>query len=110
MEPLGINYYYSLIFQMINSKILEEVIAKVAKEMNLPKEVVTVAYRSYFQMTREVFKNIPFDDIKNEEDLQKYKISVNMPFFGKFYTDFNRVKHVRHRREAIKKHNEEKSS
>lgn len=95
---------------MVNSKIVEEVITKVAKDLNLPKEVVNVAYRSYFHMVRKVFREFPFDEINSEEDLNNHKISINMPFLGKFYTDFNRIKHVRIRREVINKYNEEKAS
>lgn len=95
---------------MVNNIIVDEVIAKVAKDLNLPKEVVTVAYRSYFQMVKNVYKNIPFDTINSEEDLEKHRISVNMPFLGKFYTNYNRVKHVRLKAEAIKKYNEENNT
>ena len=92
---------------MVSNTIVEEVIAQVAKDLNIPKEVVTVAYRSYFQMVKEVYKNIPFDTINSEEELEQHRISVNMPFLGKFYTNFSRIKHVRLRAEAIQKYNEE---
>lgn len=87
---------------MINPE-LDKLAKELAEEMNIPKEVVLVAYRSFFQFSRDVFANIPFETMETSEDLEKYRVSINVPFLGKFYSNWNRVKHTRIKRENIKK-------
>lgn len=90
---------------MLN-KNLDSIAGEVSKEMGIPKEVVLVAYRSFFQFSRDIFANIPFDELQTEEDLNKYRVSINVPFLGKFYSNWNRVLHTRIKRENIKRKNE----
>jgi len=94
---------------MLN-KNLDKIAGEVSKELNIPKEVVLVAYRSFFQFSREVFANIPFEELKTPEDLEKYRVSINVPFLGKFYSNWNRVVHTRIKKENINKKNENKET
>lgn len=55
----------------------------VAKDLNLPKEVVIEAYKSYWKFIRETIQKLPLRDIKTEEDFNKYKTNFNIPSLGK---------------------------
>lgn len=94
---------------MLNKE-LDKIAGEVSKELDIPKEVVLVAYRSFFQFSREVFANIPFEELQTEEDLEKYRVSINMPFLGKFYSNWNRVLHTRIKQTNIKKKYENKKT
>lgn len=87
---------------MLNPE-LDKIAKELSQETNIPKEVILVAYRSFFQFSREVFFNIPFEEIKTPEDLEKYRTCINIPFLGKFYSNWNRIRHVQIKRENIKK-------
>lgn len=82
---------------MLNNKVLKPIIKQVAKEMDLPEEVVTVAYRSLWEYSNKVIAELPIQEMRSEEDFDKYRVSINIPSLGKFYTTWDRVLGMRER-------------
>lgn len=89
---------------MLNNKALDLIIEEVALEMDLPKEVILVAYKSYFDFIKHIFETIEFDNI-NDID---FIVGVNIPFIGKFYSDYRKVINSRKRKQIILERNESK--
>ena len=76
---------------MINNKAIQDQIDIVATEMGLPKEVVTVAYRSHWEFIRDTLKEYPkYYDI-TEEQFNNLRVSFNIPSIGKLYTTWDKI-------------------
>lgn len=80
---------------MLNNKNLAKILKEVSKELNLPEEVVTVAYLSFWKFAASVFEDIPFKEINSQEEFNSYRTSINIPSLGKFYTTWDRVYKLR---------------
>lgn len=80
---------------MRKNNILEGIYSEVAKEFDIPVEVVATVYRSIFYTMREEFKVIPMDDISSEEELDKYNRAFNLPRLGKFFINYRRIETIR---------------
>jgi hypothetical protein len=76
------------------NKDLEKIYKEVAKEFNLPIEVVKVVHKSLFSYIQDSFGKIPIEKIKEDEDLKGYVTVINVSGLGKFYTNVDRVRRV----------------
>ena len=67
---------------MINNKSIQDKIDQIALEMNLPKEVVTVAYRSQWEFIKSTLKEYQlYSDIDNKEEFDNLQL-VNYLLIG----------------------------
>jgi hypothetical protein len=84
-----------------------EVCKQVAKELNLPEEVVKAAFDSYWEFIRKTISEIPLKTEMTEEEFSKYKTNFNLPSLGKFYCDYNRYRTIRNGLNFVKTKREE---
>ena len=83
---------------MIYNKPLRTIIKGVSQELNLPEEVVLVAYRSYWEFIRKTIEVLPLKDDITEEDFNKLKTNFNIPSIGKLYVTWDKVLSTKKRR------------
>lgn len=67
----------------------------VAKELNIPEEVVRAAYVSSWEFIKNTIREIPLKTDMTEEEFSKYKTNFNLPSLGKFYCNYKRYKSIR---------------
>lgn len=61
----------------------EEIISKVASELELPKGLVDKTYRAYWKVIREHITSLPLKEELTEEAFVKLQPNVNIPSIGK---------------------------
>lgn len=79
-----------------------EIVSTVSRELNIPEEVVILAYKSYWEFIRSTIQNLPLKDNLTEEDFLKLKTNFNIPSLGKLTCTFDRMKRVKNRFDYIK--------
>lgn len=73
----------------------QEAVEILSKELNIPNEVVSRAYNSYWLFVRTKIKELPLKEGVFEEDFNKLRTSFNIPSIGKLYCDYESY-HRRH--------------
>ena len=63
---------------------------KVAEEMNIPVEVVELAYKSYWKFIRKTIQELPLKDALSEEEFAKLKTNFNIVSLGKLNCTYDR--------------------
>ena len=84
-----LNYYFYLLLRM------KELYNKVAKEMNIPVEVVEFAYKSYWKFIRKTIQELPLKEDLSEEEFAKLKTNFNIVSLGKLSCNYDRYKRVK---------------
>lgn len=79
-----------------------EIVSTVSRELNIPEEVVILAYKSYWEFIRSTIQNLPLKDNLTEEEFLKLKTNFNIPSLGKLTCTFDRMKGVKNRFDYIK--------
>lgn len=79
-----------------------DVIGKVSEELNLPKEVVDKAYKSFWLFINQSIQSLPLKENLNEEDFAKLKTNYNIPSLGKLTCTYERMLGVKKRFNFIK--------
>lgn len=72
---------------------MNEIIEKVASDLNLPTKFVDSVYKSYWQAIRQYISELP---LKTADNISNIKTNINIPSLGKFHCteeEFNRLKH-----------------
>lgn len=64
---------------------------KVAKELNIPPEVVAKAYKMYWEFIYNHISNLPLKEDISEEEFNKLKVNINLPELGKIYTTYEKI-------------------
>lgn len=80
-----------------------EIIGKVAKELNLPKGVVDKTYRAYWRAVKEHITALPLMEDLSDEEFSKLQTNVNIPSIGKLYVTLGRYKWEKERYKKIMK-------
>lgn len=80
-----------------------EIIDKVAKELNLPKEVIDRTYKAFWLFINQSIQSLPLKENLNEEDFNKLKTNFNIPSLGKLYVTWDRLMGCKKRFKIIKK-------
>jgi len=60
----------------------QEIITKVAEELNLPTEIVSPAYRAFFTFVKNKIQELPLKEV-DEEGFSQLKTNFNIPSLGK---------------------------
>lgn len=81
---------------------IEEIIDKVSKDLNLPKEVVKEAYMSFWGFIRESIQSLPLKEDLTEEEFNKLKVNFNIPSIGKLYVTYPRYVALKKRNKYFK--------
>lgn len=79
-----------------------DIIGKVSEELNLPKEVVDKAYKSFWLFINQSIQSLPLKENLNEEDFAKLKTNYNIPSLGKLTCTYERMLGVKKRFNLIK--------
>lgn len=81
----------------------EDILNKVATDLNIPVEVVRLAYKSYWKFIRQTIQSLSLKDNLSEEEFSKLRTNFNIPSLGKLSRTFDRMTRVKKRFEYIKK-------
>lgn len=85
-----------------------DIIGKVSKELNIPKEVVDVTYKSYWDFIKQTIQSLPLKDDIDEEEFAKLRTNFNIPSLGKMTCTFDRMMGVKKRFKYIRQIREKK--
>lgn len=80
-----------------------DIIGKVSQEMGIPPEVVSTAYKSYWEFIKQTIQSLPLKDDISEEEFAKLRTNFNIPSLGKLACTFDRMMGVKKRFKYIKK-------
>lgn len=80
----------------------KEILKKVSIELNLPVEVVKLAYESHWAFIRETITSLPLKESLNEEDFSKLRTNFNIPSIGKMSVTWKRYLGKKKQLEVIK--------
>lgn len=81
----------------------EEIINTVAKELNLPIDLVKNTYKAYWQFIRDTIQELPLKEDISEEEFSKLQTNFNIPSLGKLSCTRDRYLGVKKKFEYIKK-------
>lgn len=79
----------------------EQILNRVAEELELPVDLVRNTYKAYWQFIRDTIQQLPLKEDISEEDFKKIKTNFNIPSLGKLYCTRDRYLRVRKRFEYI---------
>lgn len=73
----------------------QEIISKVAAELQLPGKLVDKTYRAYWRSVREHIATLPLKEDLTEEEFSKLQPNVNIPSIGKLNVTFDRYRKMK---------------
>lgn len=82
--------------------IYQKLLKKASDSLNLPEEVINVAYKSYWQFIRSTIQNLPLKEVSSEEQFSKLRVSFNLPSLGKLFCSWDKIQKVRRKLEYTK--------
>lgn len=85
----------------------DEIVAKVASELSLPKRIVDRTYKSYWRAVREHMTSLPLKEDLTDEEFMKLQPNVNIPSLGKFFITLERYRYVKKKYSEYLKRKEE---
>lgn len=80
-----------------------DIIGKVSQEMDIPLEVVDIAYKSYWKFIKQTIQSLPLKDDISEEEFAKLRTNFNIPSLGKLTCTFDRMMGVKKKFKYIKR-------
>lgn len=80
-----------------------DIIDKVSKELDIPVEVVDIAYKSYWKFIRETIQSLSLKNTISEEEFAKLRTNFNIPSLGKLCVTWDRLVGCKKRFKIIKK-------
>lgn len=86
----------------------DQIIDKVARELNLPRELVKNTYKAYWQFVRDTIQVLPLKEDIGDEEFLKLNTNFNIPSLGKLTCTIDRYKGMKKRFKYIKNLQEEK--
>ena len=81
----------------------KEIVTLLSEELDIPEEVVDIAYKSFFEFIRTTITDLPLKDELSEEDFSKLKTNFNIPSLGKLHCTYDRYRGMKERLNYIKK-------
>ena len=79
-----------------------DIVGKVSRELNLPKEVVDKTYKAYWLFIKNHIQSLPLKENLNEEDFAKLRTNFNIPSLGKLSCTYDRMLSMKKRHKLIK--------
>lgn len=80
----------------------KEIIEKVARDNNLPVELVDNTYKSFWLFIRNTIQELPLKDSLSEEEFSRLRTNFNIPSIGKLCLSYDRYKGIKDRLKYIK--------
>lgn len=78
-----------------------------AIELDLPEEVVRLAYESHWAFIRKTIISLPLKEPLSEEDFSKLRTNFNIPSLGKLSCTYKRMLGVKKSFEYVKRMKEQ---
>lgn len=85
-----------------------DIVGKVSRELNLPREVVDKTYKAYWFFIKDHIQSLPLKGNLNEEDFAKLRTNFNIPSLGKLNCTYDRMLGMKKRLKFIKQIREKK--
>ena len=79
-----------------------DIVGKVSRELNLPREVVDKTYKAYWLFIKNHIQSLPLKENLNEEDFAKLRTNFNIPSLGKLSCTYDRMLSMKKRYKLIK--------
>ena len=79
-----------------------DIVGKVSRELNLPKEVVDKTYKAYWLFIKNHIQSLPLKENLNEEDFAKLRTNFNISSLGKLSCTYDRMLGMKKRYKLIK--------
>ena len=79
-----------------------DIVGKVSRELNLPKEVVDKTYKAYWLFIKNHIQSLPLKENLSEEDFAKLRTNFNIPSLGKLSCTYDRMLSMKKRYKLIK--------
>ena len=79
-----------------------DIVGKVSRELNLPREVVDKTYKAYWLFIKNHIQSLPLKENLNEEDFAKLRTNFNIPSLGKLSCTYDRMLGMKKRHKLIK--------
>lgn len=86
----------------------KEIIRKVAQEIDIPEEVVKLAYRSDWDFRRKTIEQLPLKEDLSEEEFKALRVNFNLPALGKLHLTYEHYLLVKERFKILKELRERK--
>ena len=80
-----------------------DIISKVSKELNVPRELVENTYKAYWNFIRVTIEKLPLKTELTQLEYMNLRTSINIPSLGKLYVTWNRYIGIRNRFNIINK-------
>lgn len=80
-----------------------DIISKVSKELNVPRELVENTYKAYWNFIRVTIEKLPLKTELTQLEYRNLRTNINIPSLGKLYVTWNRLIGCKKRFEIIKK-------
>lgn len=78
------------------------IVGKVSRELNLPREVVDKTYKAYWLFIKNHIQSLPLKENLNEEDFAKLRTNFNISSLGKLSCTYDRMLGMKKRYKLIK--------
>ena len=73
----------------------QEILNKVAEDVNLEPSFVNKVYKCYWKAIREHIKSLPLKEDLTDEQFNALQPNVNIPSIGKLYVTLNRYRKLK---------------
>ena len=80
-----------------------DIISKVSKELNLPRELVENTYKAYWIFIRDTIEKLPLKTELTQSEYMNLRTNINIPSLGKLNCTYNRYVGIRNRFNIINK-------
>ena len=80
-----------------------DIISKVSKELNVPRELVENTYKAYWNFIRVTIEKLPLKTELSHEKYRNLRTNINIPSLGKLNCTYNRYIGIRNRFNIINK-------
>ena len=81
----------------------KDIINKVSKELDLPKELVENTYKAYWNFIKDTIEELPLKTELTQKEYGNLKTNINIPSLGKLHCTYNRYIGIRNRFNIINK-------
>lgn len=79
-----------------------DIVSELSKELDIPEEVVSYAYKSFYKFIRESIKQLPLKEDLTEEQFNELRTNFNIPALGKLHCTYDRYLGIKERGKYIK--------
>lgn len=85
----------------------DEIYQEVANKLGFPKEVIKLAYLSYWKFIRSTIKDLPLKEDLSKEEFSLLRTNFNIPSLGKLNCTYDRITRLNNKYiNSIKKYND----